>query len=115
EMFEKDAPCLDRKNTIFRERERASPRRRPGSDQAHLDQVKMLVRTLEPASSLIDVKLHARKTRNTIEVAKAAGEQVNKYWIELNSRYIAESEIRGGKQVPAAADTNYCCSSGMTN
>ena len=75
----------------------------------------MLVRTLEPAPSLIDVKSYAREVCNAIVVAQAIGQQVDKYRIELNPGDVAEAEILRRKQISAAADTNHRRSSIMTN
>src|SRR6516165_7055537 len=108
-MLEKDAPALNCVEAILRKRECASPRRGPGIDHAHLDQVKMLIRTREPTASLVHVKPHTTQACKTIVVAQALGQELDEYWIELNSGDITETEICRRKQVSAAADTNHCC------
>src|SRR3984957_19944740 len=58
EPTEKAPPRLDRIKAILSEREGAGTRRRPGIDQAHLDDIERAWCARNPAARLVDLELH---------------------------------------------------------
>src|SRR5260370_937481 len=67
----------------------------------------MLVRSCEPTPPLISNEAHPGKVDEPVVVAKAAGQQIYEYWIELDPGDIAEPEQFGRQQITAAAHPNH--------
>src|SRR4029078_11574645 len=57
EPLEKAPPCLDRIKDVLCEREGSRTRRRPGIDQAHLDDIERVWCACKPAARLVDLEL----------------------------------------------------------
>ena len=64
EPTEKAPPCLDRIKAVLGEREGAGTRRRPGIDQAHLDDIERAWCACKPAARLVDLELHPIQYRD---------------------------------------------------
>ena len=103
EPAKKALPGLDRVKTVLREREGAGARRRPGIDEAHLDDVEEARRARKPAACLVHFELHAIQCRDRGVVGKAALQEIDDDRVDLDARHIPYAEEALRQDIPAAA------------
>ena len=92
EPTEKAPPCLDRIKTVLGEREGAGTRRRPGIDQAHLDDIESAWCACKPAARLVDLELHPIQYRDRCIVRKVMFQDVDDDRIDLDACHVTQAE-----------------------
>ena len=107
EPTEKALPGLDRVKTILREREGAGARRRPGIDEAHLDDIEGARCARKPAARLVDFELHSIQCRDRGVIGKATLQDVDDDRIDLDARHVTQAEEALRQDVPAATDADH--------
>ena len=100
-------PGLDGVKTILREREGAGARRRPGIDQAHLDDIEGAPGACKPAARLVDLELHPIQRRDRRIAGKLALQDVDDDRIDLDARHIPQPEEALRQDVPTATDADH--------
>ena len=105
--IEKALPCLDRVETILREREGAGSRRRPGIDEAHLDDIEGAWCARKPAARLVDLELHPIQCRDRCIVGKVMLQDVDDDRIDLDARHVTQTEEALRQYVPTATDADH--------
>jgi hypothetical protein len=107
EPTEKAPPCLDRIKAILSEREGAGTRRRPGIDQAHLDDIERAWCACKPAARLVDLELHPIQYRDRCIVRKVMLQDVDDDRIDLDACYVTDAEEALRQHVPAATHADH--------
>src|SRR4029079_3667525 len=87
--------------------EAASTRRRPGIDQAHLDNIERVWCACKPAARLVDLELHPIQYRDRCIVRKVMLQDVDDDRIDLDACYVTDAEEALRQYVPAATDADH--------
>ena len=77
---------------VLGEREGSGTRRRPGIDQAHLDDIESAWCACKPAARLVDLELHPIQYRDRCIVRKVMLQDVDDDRIDLDACYVTNAE-----------------------
>ena len=104
---EEALPCLHSIKAVLSEREGAGTRRRPGIDQAHLDDIERAWCACKPAARLVDLELYPIQYRDRCIVRKVVLQDVDDDRIDLDACHVTQAEEALRQYVPAAAHADH--------
>src|SRR6476620_7018225 len=107
EPTEKALPSLDCLQTVLGEREGTGTRRRPGIDQAHLDDIERTWCACKPTARLVDLELHPIQYRDRCIVRKVVLQDGDDDRIDLDAGHVTQAEEALRQYVSATTDADY--------